>query len=219
VEERKDMTTETTIRTEVLFEDIKFWDMGYTLIGGVDEVGRGPLAGPVVAACVILPVDTLIDGIVDPSLGIRDSKRLSPLKRERLYDAIMSRAIAVGIGRVEPEEIDRINILNAARKAMQQAVSACKPLPDCLLTDALELDCAIPQFPLIKGDIRSQAIAAASIIAKVTRDCEMVRWAEVYPQYGFEKHKGYGTKQHIESIKRFGLSPIHRRTFCEKFLG
>lgn len=213
------MAKEINEKANVLFEDIKFWDMGYMLVGGVDEVGRGPLAGPVVAACVILPKETLIEGIVDSSFTIRDSKRLSPARRERLYDVIMSRAIAVGIGRVEPEEIDRINILNAARKAMKQAVFACHPSPNCLLIDALELEgCSIPQFPLIKGDIRSQAIAAASIIAKVTRDREMVKWAEVYPQYGFEKHKGYGTKQHIESIRRFGLSPIHRRTFCEKFI-
>lgn len=212
------MAAEISINTDTLIEDVKFWDMGYTLVGGVDEVGRGPLAGPVVAACVILPREALIDGILDPSSGIRDSKRLSPLRREKLYDIIMSTAVAVGIGRVEPDEIDRINILNAARKAMEQAVSACSPLPDCLLIDALELNCSIPQFPLIKGDIRSQAIAAASIIAKVTRDREMVKWAEIYPQYGFENHKGYGTRQHIESIKRFGLSPIHRRTFCGKFL-
>ncbi len=213
------MAVEINTKADVLFEDIKFWDMGYMLVGGVDEVGRGPLAGPVVAACVILPKGALIEGIVDSSFAIRDSKRLSPLRRERLYDVIISRAIAVGIGRVEPEEIDRINILNAARKAMKQAVLACNPSPNCLLIDALELEgFSIPQFPLIKGDIRSQAIAAASIIAKVTRDREMVKWAEIYPQYGFEKHKGYGTKQHIESIKRFGLSPIHRRTFCEKFL-
>ncbi|MFO7295601.1 MAG: ribonuclease HII [Clostridia bacterium] len=213
------MAVEIITKTGILVEDIKFWDMGYTLVGGVDEVGRGPLAGPVVAACVILPKEVLIEGIVDSSFVIRDSKRLSPLRRERLYDVIMSKAIAVGIGRVEPEEIDRINILNAARKAMEQAVLACHPSPDCLLIDALELEsCSIPQFSLVKGDVRSQAIAAASIIAKVTRDREMVRWAEVYPQYGFEKHKGYGTKQHIESIKKFGLSPIHRRTFCEKFV-
>jgi ribonuclease HII len=214
------MAVEISTKTGILFEDIKFWDMGYNLIGGVDEVGRGPLAGPVVAACVILPKGTLIEGIVGSSPAIRDSKRLSPAKREQLYDVIMSKAIAVGIGRVEPEEIDRINILNAARKAMEQAIASCHPNPDCLLIDALELkNCSIPQFPLIKGDVRSQAIAAASIIAKVTRDREMIRWAQVYPQYGFESHKGYGTKQHIESIEKFGLSPIHRRTFCAKFIG
>lgn len=213
------MVIKLSTATNIWFEDVKFWNMGYELVGGVDEVGRGPLAGPVVAACVILPKGTLIEGIVDSSSTIRDSKRLSAAKREQLYDIIMSRAIAVGIGRVEPEEIDRINILNAARKAMEQAITSCHPNPDCILIDALELkNCAIPQFPLIKGDVRSQAIAAASIIAKVTRDREMIKWSHVYPQYGFESHKGYGTKQHIESIKRYGLSPIHRRTFCAKFL-
>lgn len=215
---RDKTVVELSTTTNTWFEDVKFWNMGYELVGGVDEVGRGPLAGPVVAACVILPKGALIEGIVG-SGTVRDSKRLSPLRRQQLYDIIMSTAVAVGIGRVEPEEIDRINILNAVRKAMEQAVLTCNPRPDCLLIDALVLkNCSIPQFSLVKGDVRSQAIAAASIIAKVTRDREMMRWAEVYPQYGFEKHKGYGTKEHIENIKRFGLSPIHRRTFCEKFL-
>jgi ribonuclease HII len=131
----------------------------------------------------------------------------------------MSSAIAVGIGRIEPQEIDKINILNATYKAMELAVQNCTHQPDCLLIDAVKLkNCKIPQFSLVKGDVRSQTIAAASIIAKVTRDREMMKWAQIYPEYRFDNHKGYGTKQHIERIQKFGLSPIHRRTFCAKFI-
>ena len=203
----------------ILFEDIKMWDMGYNLVGGIDEAGRGPLAGPVVAACVILPKKMLLNEILDKNNNIRDSKRLSPSRREKIYQIIMSASVAVGIGRVGPEEIDELNILNATRKAMEQAIHNCSCNPDCLLIDAVELhNCPIPQYSLTKGDIRSLAIAAASIIAKVTRDREMMKWASKYPEYGFDSHMGYGTKQHIDRIKRFGLSPIHRRTFCKKII-
>lgn len=202
----------------LICEDVKYWNMGYEMIGGVDEAGRGPLAGPVVAACVILPRELYIHEIMDSKNGIRDSKKLSPARREKLYHIIMSQAVAVGVGRVGPKRIDKINILNATYEAMEQAVKNCAQQPDCLLIDAIELkNCSIPQFPMIKGDIRSQAIAAASIIAKVTRDHEMIQWNHKYPEYGFKNHKGYGTLKHRESIRNFGLSPIHRKTFCSKF--
>ncbi|NLO82802.1 MAG: ribonuclease HII [Clostridiales bacterium] len=201
------------------FEDINMWNMGYKLVAGIDEAGRGPLAGPVVAACVILPKNELPDGILDKNNNIRDSKRLSPAQRESLYQIIMSSAIAVGIGRVGPEQIDEINILNATRIAMEQAIHNCSCQPDCVLIDAVELyNCPFPQYSFTKGDIRSLAIAAASIIAKVTRDREMAEWALKYPEYGFDSHMGYGTKQHIECIQRFGLSPIHRKSFCKKII-
>lgn len=201
-----------------IYEELKYWDMGYEMIGGVDEAGRGPLAGPVVAACVILPRGLCIHEIVDSKKGIKDSKKLSPTRREKLYHFIMSQAVAVGVGRVGPHRIDKINILNATHEAMEQAINNCIQQPDCLLIDAIELkSCSIPQFSMIKGDIRSQSIAAASIIAKVTRDHEMIKWSLKYPEYGFKSHKGYGTSMHIENIRNFGLSPIHRKTFCSKF--
>ena len=213
------MATPYNLDENMLFEDTKLWDMGYNLVGGIDEAGRGPLAGPVVAACVILPKKTLISEILDKNNNIRDSKRLSPSQREKIYQTIMSSSIAVGIGRVGPEQIDEINILNSTRIAMKQAIQNCSCKPDCLLIDAVELkNYPIPQHSLIKGDVRSLSIAAASIIAKVTRDREMMKWAEKYPEYGFDRHMGYGTKQHIEAIQRFGLSPIHRRSFCKKII-
>ena len=180
---------------------------GVSFIAGVDEVGRGPLAGPVVTAAVILPEDFDV-------LGVDDSKKLSPKKREELYELIMERAIAVSIGRREPEDIDRINILEATKEAMADAVLGLPVKPDHLLIDAVKLSgLKIPQTSIIKGDARSVSIAAASIIAKVTRDREMVEMDEKYPGYSFASNKGYGTKAHYDGLAKLGPCPIHRRSF------
>ena len=188
-------------------------EKGYELIGGIDEAGRGPLCGPVVAACVVLPKGCLIE-------GVNDSKKLSEKKREELFDIINDKAVAVGVGIVDNEEIDKINILEATRKAMNLAVSNLKSKPDFIFIDAEKhVDTnGIPYLPIIKGDALSISIAAASIIAKVTRDRMMREYDKQYPEYGFEKHKGYGTKAHTDAIKQYGLSPIHRKTFCSKFI-
>ena len=184
----------------------------YHYICGVDEAGRGPLAGPVVAGAVILPKDTEI-------LYLNDSKKLSAKRREALYDEIREKAVSVGIGIIGPERIDEINILNAAYEAMRLAVAALKVKPDILLNDAVTIpDIEIEQVPIIKGDAKSISIAAASIIAKVTRDRMMAEYDVSMPGYDFGKHKGYGTKMHIESLKRLGPCPIHRRTFIKKFV-
>ena len=181
-------------------------------ICGIDEVGRGPLAGPVVAGAVILPTE-------DPILYLNDSKKLSEKKREMLYDVIMERAIATGIGIVGPERIDEINILQATYEAMRQAIGNLKVRPDLLLNDAVTIPMVdIPQVPIIKGDAKSVSIAAASIIAKVTRDRMMVEYEEVYPGYDFASNKGYGTKKHIEGLQRLGPTPIHRSTFIGHFV-
>jgi ribonuclease HII len=179
---------------------------GFQYIAGVDEVGRGPLAGPVVAASVILPKDCYI-----PRLN--DSKKLSPKVREELYEEIIEKAVAVGIGMVSAQEIDHINIYEATKQAMIQSVQALTPAPDVLLIDALQLNIPIPQMSLIKGDSRSVSIAAASIVAKVTRDRWMKRLAKIYPDYGFEQHMGYGTKQHIQAIQDYGICIEHRKSF------
>lgn len=184
----------------------------YHYICGVDEAGRGPLAGPVVAGAVILTKDTEI-------LYLNDSKKLSAKRREALYDEIREKAVSVGIGIIGPERIDEINILNAAYEAMRLAVAALKVKPDILLNDAVTIpDIEIEQVPIIKGDAKSISIAAASIIAKVTRDRMMAEYDVSMPGYDFGKHKGYGTKMHIESLKRLGPCPIHRRTFIKKFV-
>jgi ribonuclease HII len=180
---------------------------GFTYVAGIDEAGRGPLAGPVTAAAVILPV-----GLSIP--GVNDSKKLSADKRERLYDVIMSQALSVGIGIVSPAEIDLINILQATRLAMLSAVRQLTPHPDCLLIDGITtIDSCIPQQTIKKGDSLSLTIAAASIIAKVTRDRYMIKMDIEYPGYGFAGHKGYGSAAHLEAIKNIGPSPIHRLTF------
>ncbi|HBA72916.1 MAG: ribonuclease HII [Geobacteraceae bacterium GWC2_55_20] len=180
---------------------------GFQRIAGVDEVGRGPLAGPVMAAAVILP-----PGLQIP--GIDDSKKLSPLKREILFDVITSKALAIGTGIVEPEVIDSINILQATRLAMLNAVGQLSPLPDFLLIDGITpINTSIPQKTIKKGDSLSLSIAAASIIAKVTRDRLMVEMDKLYPGYGFAGHKGYGSALHLEAIRRLGPCPIHRLTF------
>jgi uncharacterized protein (TIGR00252 family) len=177
------------------------------LVAGMDEAGRGPLAGPVVAACVIMPLDMPIE-------GINDSKKLSEARREKLYPLIMDRALAVGVGVVEHQEIDRINILNATRKAMQAAYADMNMQPGLLLVDAVEgLDIPVEIQPIIRGDGTSYNIAAASIVAKVTRDRRLVELDGLYPGYGFAKHKGYGTTEHIEAIRALGPCLEHRVTF------
>lgn len=181
----------------------------FGLVCGIDEVGRGPLAGPVVAGAVILPADCDI-------LYLNDSKQLSAKKREELYDIIMERAVSVGLGYVSPERIDEINILQATYEAMRQAIDALSVSPAVFLNDAVTIpEVKGKQVPIIKGDAKSISIAAASIVAKVTRDRLMEKYDEVLPGYGFAAHKGYGTKEHIEAIYRLGPSPIHRRSFLK----
>ncbi len=181
-------------------------------ICGIDEAGRGPLAGPVVAAAVILPKDCRI-------LYLNDSKQLSSSKRDELYDIIMKEAVSVGVGIVSPERIDEINILQATYEAMRDAISQLTPQPGILLNDAVKIpDVSIPQVPIIKGDAKSLSIAAASVIAKVTRDRMMEAYDELYPEYGFASNKGYGAKTHIEAIQSIGPSPIHRSTFIKNFI-
>lgn len=189
----------------------ELYNNGINFIAGIDEVGRGPLVGPVVTAAVILPKDFYDE-------RINDSKKLTEKKRELLYDVIMENALSVGIGMSSPEVIDEINILNATKKAMVEAVNNLSIKPEHLLIDAVKLDIDIPQTSIIKGDAKSQSIASASIIAKVTRDRIMRQWDEVYPQYGFAKHKGYGTAAHIAAIKENGICPLHRLSFVKKFI-
>ena len=185
---------------------------GFKLICGADEVGRGPLAGPVVCAAVIMPLDDIID-------GIDDSKKLSAKKRETLYDKIIEKAIAYAICRVEPQTIDEINILQATRLCMKNAVESLKVKPDFLITDGnMILDVEIPQQSIVKGDALSYSIGAASIIAKVYRDRIMDEYAKEYPAYAFEKNKGYGTQKHIEGIIGAGICPVHRKSFVKKWL-
>ena len=184
----------------------------YTYICGIDEVGRGPLAGPVVAGAVILPKDCDI-------LYINDSKKLSEKKREELYDIIMEKAVATGIGYASVERIDEINILQATFEAMREAISKLGVSPDILLNDAVTIpQVTIKQVPIIKGDAKSISIGAASIIAKVTRDRLMVDYDTVFPEYGFASNKGYGSAQHIDAIKKYGPCPIHRKTFIGNFI-
>lgn len=180
---------------------------GFLYIAGIDEAGRGPLAGPVVAAAVILPLDVALEGVTD-------SKKLSPLKRAKLFDLIMKNALAVGVGMADAAMIDRINILQATLRAMEMAVAELLLKPDLLLIDGISKTAlTVEQRMIKKGDSLSLSIAAASIIAKVTRDRMMEQYEEEYPGYGFSGHKGYGSKAHMEAIARLGPSPIHRRTF------
>lgn len=181
----------------------------YAHICGIDEVGRGPLAGPVVAGAVILPKDCSL-------LYLNDSKKLSEKKREELYEKIMETAVSVGIGYNTPARIDEINILQATYEAMREAVGNLSVKPDLLLNDAVTIpEIETRQVPIIKGDAKSISIAAASIVAKVTRDRLMVKYGEVYPEYGFASHKGYGTALHREAIKKYGPTPIHRKSFIK----
>lgn len=196
-------------------ETMKAYEKEYSMceyICGIDEVGRGPLAGPVVAGAVILPKNVTI-------LYLNDSKKLSEKKRELLYDEIMEKAIATGIGMASPARIDEINILQATYEAMREAISNLKVRPDILLNDAVTIpEVEIPQVPIIKGDAKSVSIAAASIIAKVTRDRLMVEYDKVLPGYDFASNKGYGTKAHIAGLKELGPTPIHRQSFIGHFV-
>ncbi|MGX7204329.1 ribonuclease HII [Enterococcus pingfangensis] len=180
---------------------------GFQAICGIDEVGRGPLAGPVVAAAVILNDTHKI-------LGLNDSKQLSAHKREELVAQIRENARAIGIGEATAEEIDQLNIYQATKVAMQRAIDQLAIAPDCLLIDAMVLDNGLPQEKIIKGDARSVSIAAASIVAKVYRDEWMAEYGEKYPAYGFKKNAGYGTKEHLKAIETQGILPIHRKTFA-----
>lgn len=184
----------------------------YRFICGIDEVGRGPLAGPVVAGAVILPKNCDI-------LYINDSKQLSEKKREELYDVIMERAVSCAVGYATPERIDEINILQATYQAMREAISKLSPSPDILLNDAVTIPgVTIRQVPIIKGDAKSISIGAASIIAKVTRDRLMVEYDKVFPEYDFAGNKGYGSAAHIEALKKYGPTPIHRKSFIKNFV-
>lgn len=198
-------------RTELMKE----FDREYKIYGticGIDEAGRGPLCGPVVAAAVILPDEYNI-------LYINDSKKLSETKREEVYKEIDKYAVAYGVGIVSPERIDEINILQATYEAMRTAIHKLSVTPDILLNDAVTIPMVdIKQVPIIKGDAKSQSIAAASIVAKVTRDHLMEEYDKLYPEYGFAKHKGYGTAAHIKAIKEYGPCPIHRRAFIKNFI-
>ncbi len=192
----------------------EIYNEGKELICGIDEAGRGPLAGPVVVAAVIMPKDSMIE-------GVNDSKKVSEKKREILYEKIIDEAISYGVGIIDQKEIDRINILNATKEGLTMAVQELNPMPDLIIVDALnKIDTlGIPYKSIIKGDAKCYSIAAASIIAKVTRDRIMRQWDEVYPQYGFSKHKGYGTSEHIKAIKEYGLCPLHRLSFVKNIVG
>ncbi|MNO71972.1 Ribonuclease HII [compost metagenome] len=194
---------------DLLSYEKECWNLSYQHIAGIDEVGRGCLFGDVVAAAVILPQGLIIE-------DINDSKKLSPKKRDLLYDVIMEQAIAVGVGHVDAQTIDQINIKQATRLAMKIAVEQLSVHPDFLLVDAEKIDLQIPQLSVIKGDANSQSIAAASIIAKVTRDrlC-LGEWNVMYPEYGIAVHKGYATKMHREQIQLLGPTPMHRKSFMK----
>jgi len=185
----------------------RLWERGVRFIAGVDEAGRGPLAGPVVAAAVVFPQDIFI-------AGVDDSKKLSQKRREELFVVIQDKALAVAKGVVSEKEIDRLNILRATFKAMRMAIGSLPIRPEHVLIDGRPLpENFYPQTPLIGGDYKSFSIAAASIVAKVTRDRMMVEYDELYPEYGFAQHKGYGTKRHVEAIRKYGTCEIHRKTF------
>lgn len=185
-------------------------EKGYKYICGIDEVGRGPLAGPVVTCAVIMDLTKLID-------GVDDSKKLSAKKREKLYDEIIDSSLAYSITEISEKEIDEINILNATKKCMLQSVTNLDIKPDVLLIDAVKLNTDIPQLSVIKGDALSYTIGCASILAKVYRDRLMAEYDKIYPQYNFKKNAGYGTKEHITAIKEIGPCPIHRKTFIKNF--
>ena len=191
----------------------ELYQKGFQTIAGIDEAGRGPLAGPVVVAGVIMPKDSMIE-------GVNDSKKVSEKKREKLYDLILEEAISYSVAVIGQDCIDDINILNATKQGVSTVVEELDVRPDLILVDALtHIDTkGIPYDSIIKGDAKCYCIAAASILAKVTRDRIMRQWDEIYPQYGFAKHKGYGTVAHIAAIKEYGLCPIHRRSFTKNFV-
>ena len=190
----------------------KMWqERGCALIAGIDEAGRGPLAGPVVAACAVMPLDDVIE-------GVNDSKQLSEKRREALYPRICQKALAYSIVAVDEKRIDAVNILNATKEAMRSCLAQLSVHPDVVLIDAVNLDCDYRVHAIVKGDALSYSIACASVLAKVYRDHLMLDYDEQYPQYGFAKHKGYGTAAHVEALRRFGPCPIHRRTFIGHFV-
>ncbi len=201
------------VQLKKIEEDIYKKHKEIQYICGIDEAGRGPLAGPVVVASVIMPRNSMIE-------GVNDSKKVSEKKREALYEKIIEEAISYGIGIIDQKEIDEINILEATKKGLTTSLKELSTKPDVILVDALKgIDTLeIPYKSIIKGDALCYSISAASILAKVTRDRIMRQWDEIYPQYGFEKHKGYGTQMHIEAIKEYGLCPIHRKSFTKKFI-
>ena len=202
-------------------EEIEFYKKGIKLIAGIDEAGRGPLAGPVVVACAIMPENSMIE-------GVNDSKKISEKKREKIYEEIINEALSYGVGIINQTEIDEINILQATKKGLTMAIKEAEEKlrqknlekPEVILVDALtKIDTdGIPYKSIIHGDAISYSIACASIIAKVTRDRIMRQWDKVYPQYGFEAHKGYGTAKHIQAIKEYGPCPLHRKTFITHFI-
>lgn len=194
-------------------EELSLYSDKIQYICGIDEAGRGPLAGPVVVGAVIMPKDSFIE-------GVNDSKKVSEKKREKLYDLITEEAIAYGVGIIDHNTIDEINILNATKLGVKIALEELKFKPDMIMIDALKgMDTlGIPYMSIIKGDAKCYSISAASIIAKVTRDRLMRQWDELYPVYGFSKHKGYGTKEHIENIKKYGPCILHRKTFIKNFI-
>lgn len=201
-------------RLNVLKEfEKKLYEAGLQYIAGIDEAGRGPLAGPVVVGIAIMKPDSFIE-------GVNDSKKVSEKKREKLYEQIIEEAIDWAVGIVDQNEIDEINILNATKKALRMAISNLKVKPDRILVDALEhIDtCGVSYTSIIKGDAKIYSISAASIIAKVTRDRIMQEYDEIYPEYGFAGHKGYGTAKHIQAIKEYGPCPIHRKSFIKNFV-
>ncbi|NLC87248.1 MAG: ribonuclease HII [Clostridiaceae bacterium] len=191
----------------------ELYESGIENICGIDEAGRGPLAGPVVVAAVVMPKDSMIE-------GVNDSKKVSEKRRELLYEQIIKEAISYSVGIIDQKEIDEINILNATKKGLTNAIKGLEIKPQRILVDALDkIDTlGIPYTSIIKGDAKCYSIAAASIIAKVTRDRIMRQWDEVYPNYGFEKHKGYGTSAHIAAIKEYGLCPLHRLSFVKNII-
>lgn len=193
------------VKEDLLEYEKKYHALGYKYIAGTDEAGRGPLCGPVVAAAVILPDDFNLPGLTD-------SKQLSEKKRETFYPIIMAKAISVGVSIIDNKEIDKINILEASRKAMIDAISKLSVKPDFILTDAMDIHCS-NHLAIIKGDAKSLSIAAASVVAKVTRDHIMMEYDKLYPEYEFRKHKGYPTKGHLEKIEKYGILDIYRTTY------
>lgn len=192
---------------DLLEYEKELYDKNIKLIAGIDEVGRGPLCGPVVACACILPENYHLE-------GLNDSKKLSEKKRDKLYEILINDAISYGLGIISPKRIDEINILEATKEAMKEAIKNLKVKPEHLLIDAVKLETNIPSTSIIKGDAKSASIAAASIIAKVTRDRMMIELGKKYPEYGFEKHKGYGTSSHIDAVKKYGVLDFYRFTFA-----
>ena len=204
------MKTQMKEQIDMLQFEKEFASQGKTLIAGIDEAGRGPLAGPVVVASVIMPLDNIID-------GINDSKKLSEKKRNELFEKIKQTAISYHIEVIDEKIIDDINILNATKLGMKNCIDKLDKTPDVVLIDAVKIDSDVQTVSIIKGDAKSYSIAAASILAKVYRDNLMLQYDKEYPVYNFAKHKGYGTKMHIDAIKQYGICPIHRRTFVKNF--